>query len=197
MKSFIAFLIISILLAIAGSAWGIYEFQAATGTKTAQTLSIIKSYLASLRPRATPKRPIIIEAPPEIKPPETPEAVKPPEEKPVPKKPLPAKPVKPAKVKANPLPAPKIETPPAKTKEEELIDAGNNYYDEGVVHLEKTFDKDDKFDRENDLAMEKFRQALDKYHEAEKTSPDDLWLRDRIRETNDFLIGCRKQARRK
>lgn len=195
MKNFIAFVIILCLLAIVGSVWGMYEFQAAQGMKTAQTLALIKSYFVSLKPKPPPKKPIIIEIPPEPKPVVVPKVNKP-VEKPVPKKPLPAKPVKPVKVEPS-LPPP-IEKPPIKTREEELIEDGNKYYDEGVVHLEKTFDKNDEnFDKENDLAMDKFKKALDKYHEAEKTSPDDVWLRDRIRETNDYLIGCRKQGRRK
>ena len=78
-----------------------------------------------------------------------------------------------------------------------MVEDGNKYYDQGIIHLQNTFNKDETFDKENELAIEKFRQALAKYLEAEKIDPDNLWLRNRIRETNSNLVTCRKQARRK
>ncbi|MDI6733087.1 MAG: hypothetical protein QME51_05820 [Planctomycetota bacterium] len=84
-----------------------------------------------------------------------------------------------------------------KPQAQSLVDEGDELYAEGIKHLQNTFKKDNTFDTENDLAIEKFRQALQKYLEAEKIDTESLWLRNRIRDTNQNLITCRRQARRK
>ena len=72
-----------------------------------------------------------------------------------------------------------------------------NYSTSRYANKRETIKKDKTFDKENNLAIEKFRQAMVKYLEAEKTDPDSLWLRNRIRDTNGNLVTCRRQARRK
>jgi len=78
-----------------------------------------------------------------------------------------------------------------------LVDEGNRFYDEGVKHLRNTFKKDNTFDKENNIAIEKFREALKKYLKAEEKDSESQWLMDRIRDTNQNLVTCRKQSRRK
>lgn len=199
MKSIIAFLIILFLIAVAGVIWGGYEFQTAQGLKTSQTLALIRSYLIDSKPKKPAKKPLIVEKPPEPKPEEAPEAIKPPEN-PIPEEtpsitPVEEAPVTPTKVELRRMPKP--EKPKVKTEAQELVEGGNKYYDQGIIHLQNTFKKDETFDKENDLAIEKFRQAMAKYLEAEKIDPDSLWLRNRIKDTNGNLITCRRQARRK
>ncbi|MBI5778605.1 MAG: hypothetical protein HZA49_04015 [Planctomycetes bacterium] len=199
MKSLIAFLIILFLISLAGVVWGIYEFQTAQGLKTSQTLALIRSYLIDRKPKGPAKKPFIAKKPPENKPEETPEATKPPE-KPILEEapsitPIVEVPVTPTKVELRRTPKP--EKPKVKTEAQEAVVDGNKYYDQGIIHLQNTFKKDETFDKENDLAVEKFRQAMVKYLEAEKIDPDSLWLRGRIKDTNGNLITCRRQARRK
>ncbi|MEW6026622.1 MAG: hypothetical protein AB1599_04950 [Planctomycetota bacterium] len=222
MKSTIIFLVILFLIAVAGIGWGVYEFQDARGMKTSQTVALVKSYLARLaaerrarKPKPVPETPLVAEKPPELRRDRDsePKPEEPPEEAEQPEKPLTAEPtvVTPV-VKTTVTPteeapvappktelrrAPKPEKPKVKPEAQDLVDQGNKHYDQGIVHLQNTFKKDSTFDKENTLAIEKFRQAMAKYLDAEKIDGESLWLRNRIRETNSNIVTCRKQARRK
>lgn len=183
MRSIVSFIIISFLIGLAGFIWGIYEFQTSRGLKTAQTLAIIKSYI-SVRPAKAPvKKPVVAKKPPEQPVPEEAPSITPSE---------PA-PISPTKVELR-RPPKKPEVKPDVTL---LIEDGNKYYDAGIVHLRNTFNNDETFARENELAIKEFKQALAKYLEAENIDPDNLWIRNRIREANGNIVTCRKQARRK
>ncbi|MFH1229942.1 MAG: hypothetical protein V1709_00455 [Planctomycetota bacterium] len=83
-----------------------------------------------------------------------------------------------------------------KPEARKLVEQGNLSYDEGIQHLQNTFKKDDTFEKENNKAIEKFREALKKYLEAERIDSESQWLMNRIRDTNQNLGTCRKQARR-
>ena len=199
MRNVISFIIILFFICLAGIIWGVYEFQAAHGMKTSQTLAIIRSYLGIQLPKPPPEKPGVVKKPPENKPAEAPEAAKPPENT-IPEEapaitPVDEAPITPAKVELRR--APKVEKPKVKTEAQILVESGNKRYDAGIAHLKNTFKKDETFDKENELAIEEFKQALAKYLEAEKVDPDSLWLRNRIRDTNGNLVTCRKQARRK
>lgn len=196
MKNIISFIIVLFLVALAGIIWGIYEFQTAHGLKTSQTLAIIRSHLIGRKPKAPPENPLVAEKPPENNPAEAPEVTKPPEN-PIPQEAPSITPVEGAPAKVELRRTPKIEKPKVKTEAQILVADGNKYYDAGIVHLQNTFKKDGTFDKENELSVENFRQALAKYLEAEKIDPDSLWLRNRIRETNGNLVTCHKQTRRK
>jgi hypothetical protein len=193
MKNVISFIIILFFICLAGVVWGVYEFQTAHGMETSQTLAIIRSYLGIRPPKPPPEKPAVVKKPPENKPAEV-------LEKPIHEEapfitPVVEAPVAPPKVDLRR--APKIEKPNVNAEAQILVDDGNKYYDQGIIHLQNTFKKDKTFDKENELAIENFRTALAKYLEAENIDPDSLWLRNRIRETNSNLVTCRKQARRK
>ena len=195
MRNVISFIIILFFICLAGIIWGVYEFQAAHGMKTSQTLAIIRSYLGIQIPKPPLEKPGVVKKPSENKPAEALEAAKPPEN-PIPEEvPVESAPITPAKVELRL--APKVEKPKVKTEAQILVENGNKRYDAGIAHLKNTFKKDETFDKENELAIEEFKQALAKYLEAEKVDPDSLWLRNRIRDTNGNLVTCRKQARRK
>jgi len=201
MKDIISFIIILFLISLGGIIWGIYEFQTAHGLKTAQTLAMIKVYITTRPPKAPAKKFTVVKKPPEPKSVKAPEEINPPEQ-PVPEEmtsitPVESVPITPTKIELRRTPKYKPEESEAKTEADLLIEEANKYYDTGIIHVQNTFKKDETFDKENDLAIEKFRQALAKYLEAEKKDPDNLWLRMRIRETNGNLVTCRKQARRK
>jgi hypothetical protein len=213
MKSFIIFSIISFFICVHGVAWGIYEFQSVSGWETRRTLAAMKSRLITGLSEALAKRPARREKPPPRQPVKKPDAAKPqdlpalPEARAItpalpaaitPVQPAPITPVEPAPLELRrPMRNPKIAVLKIKTEADIYVEEANGHYDAGVVHLQNTFDKDETFDRENELAIEKFKQALAKYREAEQIDPDSLWLRNRIKDTNSNLVTCRRQAGRK
>jgi len=152
MKNIISFIIILFLISLAGIIWGVYEFQTANGLKTSQTLTMIRSYLISWKPKK----------PPENNQKPAPEMIVPPE-KSIPEEmllitPVESAPITPTKIELRRMP--KIEKPKVKTEAQRLVEDGNQYYDAGVIHLQNTFKKDETFDKENDLAINTWKPRI-------------------------------------
>ena len=108
--------------------------------------------------------------------------------------PLVTAPITPTEIEL-PIPPPRVKRL-VKPAAQELVDEGNRFYDEGVKHLQNTFKKDNTFDKENNIAIEKFREAMKRYSKAEEIDSESQWLINRIRDTNQNLVTCRKQSRR-
>lgn len=216
MKSFIVFAIISFFICLHGVAWGIYEFQESSGWRTEQTLFLMKTSLMSRISEALARKPKPVKKASAPQPVKAPDEVKPTEDEqlleaeavtPVTPaalatikavEPNSVTPAEPAPVELRrPVRNHRISVLRIKPEADAAVEEANEYYDSGVVHLQNTFNKDETFDRENDLAIEKFKKALAKYLEAEQIDPDNLWLRNRIKDTNSNLVTCRRQARRK
>lgn len=181
MKNTIAFIFALLVVGISGIGWGFYEYQIRNGLTTPETINIIKEFVGL--PARSEQSESIQQDSNSIEP--DAEEITPVVDTPI---------ITPTKIELRRLPpAPK---PLVKKEAQGLVDEGNKFYDEGIKHIQNTFKKDSTFDKENNLAIEKLREALRKYSDAEKIDGDSLWLRNRIRETNGNLVTCRKQARR-
>ncbi|MEK7450211.1 MAG: hypothetical protein AAB019_12115 [Planctomycetota bacterium] len=76
-----------------------------------------------------------------------------------------------------------------------IIKQADEYYEEGLVHLQKTFERGPDFDEENNLALSSFRDAIKLYEQALQNKPKDAWLQNRYNETIQCVMTARKQKR--
>lgn len=81
---------------------------------------------------------------------------------------------------------------PDKSKWSKQIEEAEHHYEEGRVHLEKTFERGPDFKRETERASECFRKALKIYQELESTNPGDRSITTQIEEITRLLIYLRK-----
>jgi hypothetical protein len=184
MKNIIVFISVLLIIAFVGIIWGFYEYRVKEGLTISQTIKLIRD---------------IIKPPQEITKAKLPEStsdkvsdqgkatqgiITPTDQTPIT--------ATITEIIRKPYHPPKLLVKP---EAQELVNEANQFYDEGIRHLQNTFKKDDSFDKENNLAIESFREALKRYLEAEKIDGESLWLRNRIRDTNQNLVTCRKQTR--
>lgn len=84
-------------------------------------------------------------------------------------------------------PAPKFSNPVVQSK----VDKGNKAYDEGMAHLEKSFDdKNADRDGENMKALNCFKQACAEYEAAAELDPNNAWLNERLRQAGENRVMC-------
>ncbi|KAF0245789.1 MAG: hypothetical protein FD180_1328 [Planctomycetota bacterium] len=71
------------------------------------------------------------------------------------------------------------------------VDKGNKAYDQGMVHLEKSFDdKTADRDGENMKALNCFKQACASYEAAVEIDSNNAWLNDRLRQAGENRVMC-------
>lgn len=127
---------------------------------------------------------------PPVKPPDNP-PVKPPDNPPdnPPVKP-PVKPPDTGGTTENPDgggPMPKFSNP----KVGSLVEKGNRAYDEGMIHLEKSFDdKTPDRDGENLKALALFKEACANYEAASDLDPNNAWLNERYQRASENRVMC-------
>ncbi|MCE9581584.1 MAG: alanine and proline-rich secreted protein Apa [Planctomycetes bacterium] len=84
-------------------------------------------------------------------------------------------------------PAPKFSNP----KVQALVDKANKAYDEGMAHLEKSFDdKNSDRDGENMKALKAFKDACTSYEAAAEIDADNAWLNERLRQAGENRVMC-------
>ncbi len=84
-------------------------------------------------------------------------------------------------------PAPKFSNPVVQGK----VDKGNKAYEQGMVHLKKSFDdKTADRDGENMKALNCFKQACAEYEAASELDPNNPWLQDRLRQAGENRVMC-------
>ncbi|MFH0888523.1 MAG: hypothetical protein V1871_04875 [Planctomycetota bacterium] len=215
MKSIFAFLFILLMISLLGVVWGIYDYQIEKKLTTSEVISMLDKFIYSyfkyrknvsqidVIPDKIPSKiqekiitPTIIsdikqekEITPTIISDNVP--VKTEEEGITPSV---TAPITPTEIEF-PVPPPYVKRL-VKKAAQGLVEEGNRFYDEGVKHLQNTFKKDSTFDKENNIAIEKFREAMKIYLKAEEIDSESQWLMNRIRDTNQNLVTCRKQSRR-
>lgn len=212
MKNTIAFILVLLIIIILGVGWGIYEYQTKRGLTTPETTGIIKNFLnpyyqhykslvfgnkvtVKTKENKTTSNNVPLKTPEKVITATTTSnnVLLNANEKEITS--FVMTPITPTGTEIN-KPS-HITKQLVKPEAQQLVDNGNLLYDEGIKHLQNTFKKDDTFDKENNLAIEKFRGAMKKYLEAEKIDTESQWLMNRIRDTNKNLVTCRKQARHK
>jgi hypothetical protein len=71
------------------------------------------------------------------------------------------------------------------------VDKANKAYDEGMQHLDKSFDdKNPDRDGENLKALNCFKQACSSYEAAAEIDPNNAWLNDRLRQAGENRVMC-------
>ncbi|MEK7467167.1 MAG: hypothetical protein AAB074_07125 [Planctomycetota bacterium] len=71
------------------------------------------------------------------------------------------------------------------------VDKGNKAYEEGMVHLEKSFDeKTSDRDAENMKALNCFKAACTSYEAAVEIDENNAWLNDRLRQAGENRVMC-------
>lgn len=84
-------------------------------------------------------------------------------------------------------PPPRFSNPVVQGK----VDKGNKFYDEGMTHLEKSFDdKNPDRDAENMKALDCFKKACAEYEAASELDPNNAWLNDRLRQAGENRVMC-------
>lgn len=191
MINFLVFMFTCLVISSMGFLWGIYDSQKTYNLPKAEIIAGVKELLKQDSVKKSPAPPVVTEG-----------TVKKSEAKPKDDEPskfsLPKERVR--------LPQPVIKEEPKppepdaetvrKQKAASITAEGDKIYEEGMQHLRNTFKRDNTFDKENDLAMEKFRQASKKYTQAQALDPNNKALNTKITEANQCIVTCRRQARR-
>ena len=179
----IIFILLILVFAGAGIVWGMYSFQARHNISHTGITAFVENIIKSLTQKNNSETTgIVVSSEPkkaEVRTPTISAA---------------SEPISPFeyKIKLEPR-KPKLLY---KEEAKPFVDEGDINYDQGIIHLQNTFNKDDTFEAENKMAIESFRKALDKYAKAQEIDGESKWLMTRIKDTNQNLVTCNKQMRR-
>jgi len=97
-----------------------------------------------------------------------------------------------------PVDPPPVDPPPAgeppkfaNARVASLVEKGNKAYEQGMIHLEKSYDdKTSDRDGENMKALAAFKEACSAYEAAVEIEPANAWLNDRLRQAGENRVQC-------
>jgi hypothetical protein len=192
MINFLVFMFTCLVISFMGFLWGIYDSQKTYSLTKTEIIAGVKELLGQTGAKQNAPPPAAVDDA------EKKSAPKPKDDEPS-KFSLPKERVRMPQPVAKEEPKPPEPDPQVirKQKADALTAEGDKFYSEGIQHLNNTYKRDNTFDKENELAMEKFRQAAKKYTEAQDFDHNNKALNTKVSEANQCIVTCRRQARRK